>query len=188
MKSARITQLLEDWSGGDQGALDALIPLVHRELRRLARQRIAGERQGITLQPTDLVNEAYLRLLDIKEVRWQDREHFFSVAARVMRRILVDRSRSRGAQKRGGDLRSVPLDDAENQGASASPDLLALDEALKALETFDERKARIVELRFFAGLTVDEAAVVLGVSPETVKRDWKLAKAWLFQFLGKPSS
>lgn len=188
MKSAHITRLLQDWNAGDEDALNTLIPLVHRELRRLARRRLAGERAGITLQPTDLVNEAYLRLVDIKEAHWQDREHFFAVAVQVMRRILVDASRTRGAQKRGDGVRAIPLQEAEQGAASPATDLLALDEALRKLEAVDPRKARIVELRFFIGLSVDEAAQALGVSPETVKRDWRLAKAWLSQELSTGAS
>lgn len=179
MKSVEITRLLQEWSGGDEEALNALIPIVHRELRRLARLRLAGERPGQTLEATALVNEAYLRLLDIKHVRWQDRGHFFAVAVRLMRRILVDASRTRAAQKRGAGERAVPLEQAEDQAAESAEALLALDEALKRLETIAPRQARIVELRFFVGLSIEEAAVALDVSPETVKRDWRLAKAWL---------
>ena len=183
MASERITRLLRDWSAGDQGALNALIPCVHRELRSLARRRMAGERPGITLQPTALVNEAYLRLLKLKQVSWQDREHFFAVAVRLMRRILVDASRNRNAQKRGEGVRPIPLEDAEYDARSPESDLLAVDEALQRLETMDPRKARIVKLRFFLGLSVEECAMELDVSPETVKRDWRLAKAWLSQQL-----
>jgi RNA polymerase sigma factor (TIGR02999 family) len=188
MKSTRITRLLQEWSAGDGDALNTLIPLVHNELQRLARLRVAGEQPGLTLQPTDLVNEAYLRLLDIKEVQWQDRDHFFAVAATVMRRILVDASRHRGAQKRGDGVRPVSLDDVEGQVDAAPQDLLALDEALRKLETFDARKAKIVELRFFMGLSVEQAALALSVSAETVKRDWRLAKAWLRQELSDGGS
>jgi RNA polymerase sigma-70 factor (ECF subfamily) len=183
MKSSRITRLLHEWTAGDEEALNTLIPLVHRELQRLARRHVAGERAGITLQPTDLVNEAYLRLLDIKQVRWQDRDHFFAVAVRVMRRILVDASRTRGAHKRGDGVRPVPLEEAEHEAGAPATDLIALDEALKKLEEMDPRKARIVELRFFVGLSVEECALALDVSPETVKRDWRLAKAWLWREL-----
>jgi len=183
MASERITRLLRDWSAGDEGALNALIPFVHRELRSLARRRMANERPGITLQPTELVNEAYLRLLELKHAHWEDREHFFAVAVLVMRRILIDASRSRDAKKRGDGARPIPLDDAECNAKGPDNDLLALDEALRLLETMDPRKARIVELRFFLGLSVDECAAALGVSPETVKRDWRLTKAWLAQQL-----
>jgi RNA polymerase sigma factor (TIGR02999 family) len=183
MKSTRITRLLQEWSAGDDDALNTLIPLVHRELQRLARLRVAGEHVGLTLQPTDLVNEAYLRLLDIKEVQWQDRDHFFAVAATVMRRILVDASRQRGAQKRGEGVRPVSLEDAEAQADAAPQDLLALDEALRKLEAMDARKAKVVEMRFFMGLSVEQTALALGVSEETIKRDWRLAKAWLRQEL-----
>jgi len=173
-----ITQLLQDWKAGDADALERLMPLVHDELRRLARQHMGRERPGHTLQPTALVHEAYLRLLKIKSIKWEDRDHFFAVAARLMRRILVDSARARHAQKRGDGQEPVPLDCAP---AASSPDdgLLALENALVKLEAFDERKARVVELRFFTGQTVEEAARVLGVSPRTVKRDWLLAKAWL---------
>ena len=188
MKSAHITRLLQEWSAGDEDALNALIPLVERELRRLARQRVAGERPGITLQATDLVNEAYLRLLDVKKVQWQDRAHFFAVAVRVMRRILVDAGKSRAAQKRGDGVRPVPLEQAEDQAAAPSYDLLALDEALKKLETMAPRKVRVVELRYFVGLSVEETAAALDVSPETVKRDWRLAKAWLAHELSQGRS
>jgi RNA polymerase sigma factor (TIGR02999 family) len=188
MTSAHITRLLQEWSGGDEDALNALIPLVERELRRLARQRVARERPGMTLQATDLVNEAYLRLLDVKQVQWQDREHFFAVAVRVMRRILVDAGRSRAAQKRGDGVRPVPLEHAEEQAASPSYDLLALDEALKRLETIAPRRVRVVELRYFVGLSVEETAAALDVSVETVKRDWRLAKAWLAHELSQGRS
>jgi RNA polymerase sigma-70 factor (ECF subfamily) len=179
----RVTELLHAWSAGDERALEDLIPLVHEELSRLARRKMVGERPGQTLQPTALVNEAYLRLLDVKRLKWQDRAHFYAIAARVMRRILVDRARRRHAQKRGDEVELLPIDEARVISARPSYDVLMLDEALNTLETIDPRKARVVELRFFTGLTVEESAVALGVSPETVKRDWKLAKALLAKLL-----
>ena len=179
----RITRLLHEWSSGDEEALNVLMPLVHRELRQLARRQMNHERQGHTLQATALVSEAYLRLLELKQIQWEDREHFFAVAARLMRRILVDAARARDAQKRGLGIEPVPLDHAESKKISASADLLFVDEALQRLQTFDARKAQVVELRVFMGLSVEEAALVLAVSTETVKRDWRLAKAWLKQQL-----
>jgi RNA polymerase sigma-70 factor (ECF subfamily) len=156
-----------------------LIPLVHRELHGIARRCMAGERAGHSLQATVLVNEAYLRLVDGKDVQWQDRAHFLAVAARVMRRILVDHARARRAQKRGGPATRVTFDEALVVTNEQREDFVALDDALKALATFDERKSRVIELRFFGGLSVEETAVVLKVSPETVMGDWRLAKAWL---------
>jgi RNA polymerase sigma-70 factor (ECF subfamily) len=179
LRQDRVTELLHAWSAGDEQALEDLIPVVHDELSRLARRKMAHERAGQTLQPTALVNEAYLRLMDVKRLQWQDRAHFYAIAARVMRRILVDRARRRGARKRGDDVQLLHIDEADVVPAKPSYDLLALDEALDTLETLDPRKARVIELRFFTGLTVEESAVALGVSPETVKRDWRLAKAWL---------
>jgi len=177
--TTRITRLLHDWSTGDEEALNALMPLVHRELRRLARQHMRRERHGHTLQATALVSEAYLRLLELKQIQWEDREHFFAVAARLMRRILVDSARARNAQKRSLGVEPVSLDEAESKEAGPAGDLLFVDEALRKLQTFDARKAQVVELRLFMGLSVEEAAAVLGVSAETIKRDWRLAKAWL---------
>ena len=179
----RITRLLNEWSSGDEEALNLLMPLVHRELRLLARRHMNHERQGHTLQATALVSEAYLRLLELKQIQWEDREHFFAVAARLMRRILVDAARARDAQKRGLGVDPVPLDEAASKEIGASADLLFVDEALQRLQAFDARKAQVIELRVFMGLSVDEAALVLGVSAETVKRDWRLAKAWLKQEL-----
>lgn len=175
----RITRLLHDWSSGDEGALNVLMPLVHRELRRLARQHMRRERHQHTLQATALVSEAYLRLLELKQIQWEDREHFFAVAARLMRRILVDAARARNAQKRGDGEQSVPLEDAQSALRGPENELLFVDEALQSLQAFDKRKAQVVELRVFMGLSVEEAADVLDVSAETVKRDWRLAKAWL---------
>ena len=178
-----VTELLSSWCAGDAGALAELTPLVHAELHRLARRQMRAERVGHTLQTTAIVNEAYLKLVDLSRVRWQDRTHFFAMAARMMRHILVDYARSRGSQKRGGDALFVPLDEAAAVTAEPSGDLVALDEALNALAHVDPRKSRIVELRFFGGLTVEETADAIGVSPETVMRDWRLAKVWLLREL-----
>lgn len=177
--ASEVTCLLVAWRQGDQAALDALIPLVHQELRRLAHRYMAGERQGHTLQTTALVNEAYMRLVDCRQVRWQDRTHFFAVSAQLMRRILVDFARSRHYQKRGAGACHVPLNENLDLGAQEGPDLVALDEALETLAAFDPRKTKVVELKFFGGLNVEEIAEVLQVSPQTVLRDWKLAKSWL---------
>ena len=173
-----VTKLLRDWTGGDRAALDRLIPLVYDELRRTAAAYMHRERTGHTLQATALINEAYLRVIDINRIEWRDRTHFFALCAQIMRRILVDRARSRIYQKRGGGARPVTLDKALIVGEPAA-DLIALDDALSALAKHDERKARVVELRFFAGLSVEETAAVLKVSPQTVLRDWSLSKAWL---------
>jgi RNA polymerase sigma factor (TIGR02999 family) len=170
--------LLHEWREGDQGALERLIPLVHDELRRIARRCMAGERVGHSLQATALVNEAYLRLVAGRPVPWHDRAHFLAVSARVMRRILVDHARARRAEKRGGSAARVTLDEALVV-TDASQDFVALDEALEALSKVDDRKSRVIEMRFFGGLSVDETAAVLEVSPATVMGDWRLAKAWL---------
>jgi RNA polymerase sigma factor (TIGR02999 family) len=187
-----VTGLLCAWSGGDTGALDRLAPLVYSELRRLARRYTAGERRGQALQTTELVHEAYLRLLDVKGITWRDRAHFFAVSARFMRRILVDFARAHHRLKRQGGAADVALDDALlDRVPSVSSDppaaLMALAEALQALSQVDPRKGQVVELRFFGGLTAEETAEVLQVSPETVLRDWKLAKAWIFREL-QPSA
>jgi RNA polymerase sigma-70 factor, ECF subfamily len=179
-----ITQMLRAWTAGDQQALEKLTPLVHRELHRVARRYMAGERPGHTLQTTALVNEVYLRLVDCGQVNWHDRAHFFAVSAQLMRRILVDFARSRGYQKRGGDAPHISLDDAPSVCNERDPDLLALDDALKALAELDCRKSRVVELRFFGGLNIEETAEILGVSAVTVMRDWRLAKIWLLRELG----
>jgi RNA polymerase sigma factor (TIGR02999 family) len=176
-----VTQLLRAWSGGDQEALEKLTPLVYAELRRLAHRYMAQERPGHVLQTTALVHEVYLRLVDIREVTWQDRAHFLAVCARLMRRVLIDFARSRGYLKRGGDSPHVGLDEALAVSREPPTDLIALDDGLKALAAFDARKSQVVELRFFGGLSVEETAAVLKVSPETVKRDWKLAKVWLLE-------
>jgi RNA polymerase sigma factor (TIGR02999 family) len=178
-----VTELLRAWSDGDDGALGRLTPLVETELRRLARGYMGRERRGHTLQPTALVNEAFLRLTDARQIRWQDRAHFLGISARLMRRVLVDHARARGFHKRGGGARRVTLD----EGLIASPepalDLVALDRALEALAADDVRKSRVIELRFFGGLSVEETAEVLHVSPQTIKRDWRLAKLWLLREL-----
>lgn len=174
-----VTQLLLAWSDGDESALERLIPLVYEELRRLAHRYMAGERAGHMLQTTALVNEAYLRLVDSSRVRWQNRAHFFAISAQLMRRILVDYARSRNYRKRGGQMRQVSFDEASIVSARRGEDLVALDDALKALADIDRRKSQVVELRFFGGLSVDETAEVLKISPDTVMRDWRLSKVWL---------
>jgi RNA polymerase sigma factor (TIGR02999 family) len=181
--SEQITQLLLAWHEGDEQALDRLMPLVHDELHLLAHRYMAGERPGHPLQTTALVNEAYLRLVDSSRVRWQSRAHFFAVSATLMRRILVDAARARRQLKRGGDVIQVSLDEAMGIPSEPGADVIALDAALTALAAFDERKSRIVELRFFGGLTVEETAEVLKVSVMTVMRDWSLAKVWLLREL-----
>ena len=181
--SHQITRLLVDWRNGDQAALEQLVPLVHDELRRVARRHMAHERAGHTLQATALVNEAYLRLIDIRQVNWQDRAHFFAMSSRLMRRILVDFARSKGYQKRGGGAQKVSLDEALIVSEDARHDLVAIDDALNALAGIDSRKAQVVEMRFFGGLSVQETAEALKVSVDTVMRDWKLAKAWLLRAL-----
>ena len=181
-----VTDWLIAWSQGDEAALDQLIPLVHEELRRLAKRymrRERGQRAARTLQTTALVNEAYMRLIDAQRVQWRNRAHFFAIAARLMRRILVDYARAQNYAKRGGGLPRVALDDAPELAAERAPDLVALDDALDALSRIDERKGRVVEMRFFGGLSVEETAEVLKVSPDTVMRDWRLAKAWLLREL-----
>jgi RNA polymerase sigma-70 factor (ECF subfamily) len=180
---ANVTELLVAWGRGDEGALDVLAPLVHQELHRLAARYMAGERPGHILQATALVNEAYLRLVDWKGVRWQNRAHFFAMAAQIMRRILVDNARARARAKRGGAPLHVSLSEAEQVSLGKSVDLVALDDALKGLEALDGRQSRVVELRFFGGLDLEETAHVLGVSVGTVRRDWSLARAWLYREL-----
>jgi RNA polymerase sigma-70 factor (ECF subfamily) len=181
--SPDVTGLLARWQDGDEAALQQLLPIVHEELRRLARRQMAGERPDHTLQPTALVNEAYLRLVNLKEMQWQNRAHFFAMAARLMRRVLVDFARSRGYQKRGGDARAVSFTEALGVAEGRPTDVVALDDALEALARVDERKSRVIELRFFGGLSIEEAAEVLNVSRETVKRDWTFAKMWLLRQL-----
>lgn len=178
-----VTELLRAWSDGDDAALEQLIPLMEAELRRLARGYMGRERQGHTLQTTALVNEAFLRLTDARQIRWQDRAHFLGISARLMRRVLVDYARRRGFHKRGGGAQRVTLDEAVMPAADPAFDVVALDRALEALEKSDPRKSRTVELRFFGGLSVEETAEVLKVSTDTVKRDWRLAKLWLLREL-----
>jgi RNA polymerase sigma factor (TIGR02999 family) len=177
------TALLLAWGQGDQAAFDQLVPLVHDELRKLARRQMGHERRDHTLQATALVNEAYLRLIDIRRMKWQNRAHFLAMSARVMRRILVDAARAKGYQKRGGEAQRVTLDDALVVTEEPGQDLVALDDALQALAAFDARKSQVVEMRFFGGLSVEETAEALHVSGATVMRDWRLAKAWLLREL-----
>lgn len=179
-----VTRLLRDWTGGDRNALDRLIPVVYEELRRIAAAYMHRERAGHTLQATALINEAYLRVIDINRIEWRDRTHFFALCAQVMRRILVDHARSRIYLKRGAGAHPVTLDECIAIGEPAA-ELIALDDALNALALRDQRKARVVELRFFAGLSVDETASVLKVSPQTVLRDWSLSKTWLAREMGQ---
>jgi RNA polymerase sigma factor (TIGR02999 family) len=183
--SVEVTQLLLAWSQGEPAALEKLVPLVHAELSRLAHHYMAGERTGHTLQTTALVNEAYLRLVDSSQVRWQNRAHFMAVSAQLMRRILVDFARSRNYLKRGAGAQQVTLDEAMLISESPDLDVVELDRALGALATVDARKSQVVELRFFGGLTEEEAAEVLKVSPETVRRDMRLAKTWLLREMDK---
>ena len=190
-KSAEVTVLLKAWAGGDQGALDRLTPLVYDELRRNARRYMRRERPGNSLQTTALVNEAYLRLVDAAGLDWKDRAHFFAVSAQIMRRILVDAARARASMKRGGQAQrvahssAVNFDEIADNSSKRGNELIAVDDALTAFAEIDPRKARVVELRFFGGLSVEEIAQVLGTSPQTVMRDWKLAKAWLMRELRK---
>jgi len=174
-----VTQLLNDWTNGSQAARDELMPLVYEELRRLAHRHMGRERPGHTLQTSGLVNEAFLRLVDQTNVHWKNRAHFFAIAAQIMRRILVDYARSRRYAKRGGGARQVSLNEALIVSEGRSAEVVELDDALKGLAAIDQRKSQIVELRFFGGLSIEETAEVLGVSPGTVMRDWTLAKAWL---------
>jgi RNA polymerase sigma factor (TIGR02999 family) len=179
-KSSEITRMLQEWSGGKQEALDALLPLVYAELHRQASRYLRRERQDHTLQTTALIHEAYLKLIDQRTVNWQNRAHFFGIAAQAMRRILVDYARGRNRAKRGGIGEDLPLEEAALiVSEERRIDLVALDEALTRLAKFDEQQARIVELRYFSGLSIEETAEVLGISPATVKSDWNVAKAWL---------
>jgi RNA polymerase sigma factor (TIGR02999 family) len=180
-----VTGLLRAWGQGDEQALERLVPLVYQELHRIAVRYMARERPDHTLQATALVNEAYVRLVDAKGVSWQDRAHFFAISARTMRHILVDFARSRRYKKRGGGADPVSLDESLVIQGRPGTDLVALDDALNSLAAMDPRRSRVVELRFFGGLTVEETAEVLKVSPETVMRDWKLAKAWLLRELNR---
>lgn len=182
-----VTSLLLDWSGGDESAMEELVPLVYDELRRLARWHMSRERADHVLQATALVNEAFLRLVDIHHIQWRNRTHFFAMAARLMRRILVEDARARAFRKRGGAAPHVTFDENLISPPPTSNDLVALDDALTALAVVHERKARVVELRHFGGLSVDETAGVLDISPETVMRDWKFAKNWLLRELSRQS-
>jgi len=186
--SHAITRLLLAWNEGDQAALERLAPLVERELHRLAQSYLNRERRGHSLQATELVNEAYVRLIDWQSVRWQNRAHFFGLAAQMMRHILVDHARRRHVQKRGGSRIQVSLERAENIADERGVDVIALDDALNALAQFDERKSRIVELRFFGGLSEAEIAEALHVSLRTVQREWNLAHAWLYRELSQGAS
>jgi len=186
--SSEITQLLRAWRDGHDGALERLMPLVYQELHQAARRHMASENSAQTLQTTALVNELYLRLVDFPEISWQNRAHFFAVCSKVMRRILVDLARSRRAQKRGGGAEDLPFDEKLFFGARPSWDLLALDEAMNRLAALDPRKSQVVEMRFFGGLSVEETAGVLKVSPETVLRDWRLSRVWLFRALSAEAS
>ena len=183
-----ITRLLVAWNQGDQAALDALSPLINQELHRLAKRYMADERQGHLLQPTALVNEAWLRLIDWRNVEWQNRAHFFGLAAQIMRRILVDFARAQQSEKRGGDEIQVSLSEAADVAQERSAGLVVLDDALQTLEQLDPRQARVVELRYFAGLSLEETAEALKVSVGTVRRDWSLARAWLFRELSQKES
>lgn len=185
--SQNVTQLLVQWSNGDSAALDALIPFVYQELRRLARHYLQQEKAGHTLSPTALVHEAYLRLVNQRDVTWQNRAHFFGVASQMMRRILVDHARKRVSAKRGGDAFTLTLSDAISTPEHRELDLVALDDALNGLAKLDERQSRLVELRFFGGLSIEETSEVLGISTPTVKRDWASARAWLFRELNRGS-
>src|SRR5271167_3092033 len=180
-----VTQLLKAWTGGDEHALEKLTPFVYEELHRVAHRYMAGQRPGHTLQTTALVNEVYLRLVDCGQMNWQDRVHFFGVSRQLFRRILIDFARSRGYRKRGGGAPHISLDDAPSVGHEPDMNLVALDDALKALAAIDERKSKVVELRFFGGLSIEETAEVLRVSVETVVRDWRLAKVWLLRELSE---
>ena len=182
--SQNITHLLKEWSDGDKQALDRLTPLVYEELRKQAARYLQKERPNHSLQATALINEAFLRLIDVKDVQWQNRAHFFAIAANLMRRILVDHARRRDAEKRGGSQMRLTLDEGLAVANETDVDLLAIDEALDRLAVIDEQQARVVELRFFSGLTVEETATALGVSPKTVKRDWSVARAWLRREIG----
>jgi RNA polymerase sigma factor (TIGR02999 family) len=183
--SAVVTRLLQQWSNGQEQALNRLLPQIHQELRKLAASYLRKERRDHTLQPTALVNEAFLKLIDQRAVKWQNRAHFFGIAAQAMRRILVDHARAHGASKRGDGARKVPLDDAVKIGGTIDVNVLALDEALTRLAAIDPQQSRVVELRFFGGLTMEETAEVMHISPATVGREWRMAKAWLFAEIGR---
>ncbi|MBI1761910.1 MAG: sigma-70 family RNA polymerase sigma factor [Acidobacteria bacterium] len=181
----QITDQLRAWRTGDAAALERLIPAVYQELRQMAARYLRTEDPGHTLQPTALVHEAYLRLIDQTQVEWQNRAHFFGVAAQMMRRILVDHAKANQRAKRGGGAVKLSLDEALNYGQARAAEVVALDDALQSLAALDERKSRVVELRYFGGLSVEETAQVLDISPQTVIRDWNMAKAWLYQLLNR---
>jgi len=181
--SDEVTRLLRDWGSGDQQALEKLVPLIYNELRQMAHKCLYRERPGHTLQTTALVHEAYLKLIDQRDARWQNRAHFFAIAAQAMRRILVDSARRHSALKRGGPAENLALDEAANISLEPDPTLLPLDEALNALAEIDPQQGRIVELRFFGGLTIEETAEVMKLSSDTIKREWAMARAWLHQTL-----
>lgn len=181
--SENVTRLLQDWSNGNERALEELLPLIYNELRHLAHHFLNRERPGHTLQTTALVHEAYLRLIDQKDARWQNRSHFFAIAAQAMRRILIDSARRHAAIKRGGPQEKLSLDEVADVSLEPNNKLLALDEAINALAAIDPEQSRIVELRYFGGLTIDETAEVIKASPATVKREWAMARAWLYQAL-----
>jgi RNA polymerase sigma factor (TIGR02999 family) len=182
---SEVSQLLRAWSEGDRAAFDKLMPLVYEELRQMAKRYMDRQQVGHTLQTTALIHEAYLRLVDQSEAQWQNRAHFFAVAATAMRHILVDHARARQAAKRGGAARAVTLDEAAAVSVEEAAELVALDDALESLAAFDQRKSRVVEMKYFGGLTVEETAEALQVSPETVARDWRLARTWLLRELSK---
>jgi RNA polymerase sigma-70 factor (ECF subfamily) len=186
--AGRVTQLLRAWSAGDPAALDALVPMVEAELRRLARGYMARERRNHTLQPTALVHEAFVRLADAQHLSWQSRAHFLGITARLMRRVLVDHARDRNVQKRCGAVPRVAFEEEMAVSPPLNIDVLALDRALEALALIDERKCRVIDMRFFAGMTVEETAEALQVSTDTVKRDWRIAKLWLLRELEAPAS
>jgi RNA polymerase sigma factor (TIGR02999 family) len=183
IEDGTVTQLLQSWSSGSEGAAEEVLPLVYQELRRIASRQLRKERAGHTLEATALVHEAYMRLQGQEGFQWPSQAHFFAFAAHLIRRILVDHARNRNRAKRGGGWERVTLAEAADLSLSRSPDLLALDEALTSLEALDPRKAAVVELRFFAGLNLEETACYLGISPETVGREWRRAKAWLYNQL-----
>ena len=186
--SENVTRLLQDWGKGDQQALEELLPLIYNELRRLAHNFLYRERPQHTLQTTALVHEAYLKLIDQRDARWQNRSHFFAIAAQAMRRILIDSARRHAAMKRGGPAEKLSLDEAGSVSVEPNANLLALDEALNDLAEIDPQQSRIVELRYFGGLTIEETAEVMNTSPATIKREWAMARAWLHQALTEDST
>ena len=188
LSQQEVTQLLAAWGDGDLSALDKLFPLVHAELRRIARRQMSHERPGHTLQATALVNEAYLKLAGQEGLEWQNRSHFFAVCAQVMRHILIDHARAHARDKRGGGAVQVPLEDAVLINGQPPEQLLALDEALKTLEHVDPQKGKLVELRYFGGLSIEETADVLNISPRTVRREWRRSKAWLYRMITEGSA